>query len=82
MKYWAGPADYLREPLMRQRHRFFVAVFAVFVFLAPGVFANGGTKTPVPHARRPKNDGPYRAKKNNKKSKTMKSLKPYMKSGR
>jgi len=80
VKCWAVPADHLSVTTMRQRYRFLIAVLAALMFLAPGAFATTGTKTPLP--RKAKIDGPYRAKKSNKKRKVLKPLKPSNRSAR
>ncbi len=67
----------LEEPLMQQRHRLLIAALAALVFFAPGAFANGGTKTPLPH--KAKIQGPYRSKK---KSNIVKPLKPFKRKAR
>jgi hypothetical protein len=65
---------------MHQSHRFLIAALAALLFSAPGAFANGGTKTPLPH--KAKIQGPYRAKKKIKKSNIVKPSKPFQRRAR
>ena len=45
------------------RHRFFIAILAILVFLVPGAFAKGRTKAPQSTSRRAKKIKPYKARK-------------------